>query len=170
MDLGLIIGLIGGIIGVISGLWVLVDRFKNRKPKIKAYSPYHWTGTDAVTGKHTLFVFFRFSNISQTPTYFYLDTLKAEILNTKLNKWEKVQSLILPTAEIQTDFTAEEKNIFGINKARFLDIFDDCLVKYSEPLCGYLCFHIGNGEYGKLKGEVTDSRLKKIFFEVNLSD
>lgn len=164
---GSILGFVGGIIGVIAGLWALYDRFKNRNPKIKVFAPYQWTANDGATEKLMLFVYFRFSNISQTPTYLFLETLKTEIYYTESQKWESIQGIKLLTDKVKTDFSAEKISEYGIEKAKYLNVFDDCLVKYSEPLCGYLLFQIKNEKYSKLKGEILDSRHKKINFEVD---
>jgi hypothetical protein len=167
INIGSTVGFVGGIIGIIASLWAFYDRFKNRKPNIKVFAPYQWTTSDAKTGKHTLFVYFRFSNTSQTPTYLFLETLKTEIYYSESQKWENIQNLKLLTNKIETDFSEEKKNEFGIDKAKFLNVFDECIVKYSEPLCGYLLFQIKNEKYNKLKGEIMDSRHKKITFEID---
>jgi len=78
-----------------------------------------------------------------------------------------IQNLKLLTDKVQTDFTEAKKNEFGIEKAKYLNVFDDCIVKYSEPLCGYILFQIKNEKYTKLKGEIMDSRHKKIDFEID---
>lgn len=170
ISLGPIVGFVGGIVGIIAGLWALLDRYKNRHPRIKVFAPYQWTGNDSVTGKHILSVFFRISNISQTPTYLYLETLKAEIYYTELQKWESIQTIKLLTDKIATDFSEGMIKQFGINKAKYLDVFDDCIVKFSEPLCGYILFNIQNEKYSKIRGEILDSRHKKITFEVDFEN
>ena len=169
LSLGSTVGLIGGLVGIIASLWAFYDRFKNRKPKIKVFAPYQWTASDAQTGQHTLFVYFRFSNISQTPTYLFLETLKTEIYYSESQQWENIQNLKLLTNKVQTDFSEAKKNEFGIEKAKYLNVFDDCIVRYSEPLCGYLFFRIKNEKYTKLKGEIMDSRHKKIYFYIDFA-
>ena len=166
-SIGSTVGLIGGIVGIIASLWAFCDRFKNRKPNIKVFAPYHWTANDAKTGQQVLFVYFRFSNISQTPTYLFLETLKTEIYYSESEQWENIQNLKLLKDKVQTDFSEAKKNEFGIEKAKYLNVFDDCIIKYSEPLCGYLLFQIKNEKYTKLKGEIMDSRHKKINFEID---
>jgi hypothetical protein len=168
-NFGSTVGLIGGIVGIIASLWTFYDRFKNRKPKIKVFAPYQWNANDTITGQLTLFIFFRFSNISQTPTYLYLETLKTEIYYSDSQKWESIQNIKLLTDKVQTDFSEAKKNEFGIEKAKYLNVFDDCFVKYSEPLCGYLLFQIRSDKYTKLKGEIIDSRHKKIDFEIDFA-
>lgn len=167
INLGSTIGLVGGIIGIIAGLWAFYDRFKNRKPIIKVFAPYQWTTNDYKTGNQLIFVYFRFSNISQTPTYLFLETLKAEIFYSETQQWERIQNIKLSTNNIHTDFSEEMKIEFGIEKAKYLSVFDECIVKYSEPLCGYLIFQIRNEKYTKLRGEILDSRHKKINFEID---
>jgi hypothetical protein len=167
LNIGSTIGLFGGIIGIIASLWAFYDRFKNRKPNIKVFAPYQWTATDSKTGKNLFFVYFRFSNLSQTPTYLFLETLKTEIFYSESNEWEKIPNIKLSTEKIQTDFSEEKKIEYGIDKAKYLNVFDECIIKYSEPLCGYLLFQIKNEKYTKLRGEVMDSRHKKIDFEID---
>ena len=159
------VGLIGGLIGVIAGIWALLDRYNNRNPKIKVFAPFQWTGN--FNSETILFVFFRFSNLSQTPTYLFLETLKIEIYNDKLKKWLPIQSVSLESNKPQTDFPTALKIRYGIDKAKFLDVFDDSILKYGEPLCGYLQYKITESEFSKIRGEILDFRHKKIKFEVD---
>ena len=165
-----IIGSIGGIIGIIAGLWALFDRYKNRIPRIIVFAPYQFTAIDAVTGKNILSIFFRFSNLSQTPTFLYIETLKAELYYDDLQEWKKVSMLKLLTEKISTDFSKEMNVHFGINKVKNIDVFDENIIKYGYPLCGYLTFQIENKKYSKLRGEVIDSRQKKIKFNIDFKD
>ncbi len=169
-NFGSIVGFVGGTIGIIAGLWALWDRYKNRIPRIKVFAPYQWTSIDPITKKNILAVFFRFSNVSQTPTYLFLETLKVEIYNTNLRMWEKAKSLKLMTEKIQTDFFEEKKCIYGITKAKCLDVFNENFVRFGEPLCGYLFFTVEDKNYCKLKGEVLDSRHKIIKFKIDFAD
>lgn len=169
INISAIIGVIGGIIGVIAGSWALWDRFQNRMPKIKVLSPYQFTSNDGVTGILLLSAYFRFSNISQTPTYLFFETLKAELFYNELNEWKYVRNLRPLKEKIETDLAPEVSFMMGINKAQNLDAFKETRVKYSEPLCGYLTFHIESVKFTKLRGEILDSRHKKIKFEIDFN-
>lgn len=167
INLGAIIGVIGGTIGAIAGGWTIYDRFKNRKPNIKVLAPYQWEANNQPSNEKVLFVYFRFSNLSQSPTYIFLETLFAELYNPTNKKWEKIIRTQEPKEKPVTDFSEHEKNLFGINRAKFLNVFDDCSIKYGEPLCGYLNFFSETEKYTKLRIKVLDSRHKLLQFEID---
>lgn len=167
VSISAIIGLIGGLIGIVAGLWALWDRFQNRIPNIKVFSPYQFTSNEAETGRLLFSAFFRFSNLSQTPTYLFFETLKTEFYYNELNEWKYARNLRPLKEKIETDLSFEDSFLMGINKAQNLDAFNDSVVKYSEPLCGYLTFQIDSIKFTKIRGEILDSRHKKIKFEID---
>lgn len=168
-----LIGIIGGLIGSITGIWALIDRYKNRKPKLKVFAPFIWKGNDSVTNELIWFVFFRIANLSQASTFLYFETAKIDVFDEKLNTWENVQIIKVPEDKFKTDFLDPYKSKFGMDHPRFLDgIYLDCSVKFGAPLCGYLAFKCQTSQFNKLTMQIRDFKLdnrRKFKFLIDFS-
>ncbi len=126
-----------GIIGGIAGLMALYDRWCDRKPQLRIFAPYNFTGIDAQTENPVLSIFLRISNSSRASAFLYLETMSVELFYD--GSWVRTKRLDpKPGALASTDLPEEQQVAFGITEAPFLTKFGATLVTIDNPLCGYV--------------------------------
>lgn len=161
----LLVGIIAGLVGVVGGWITLYDKWRNRKPKLSLWVPYNWTGEDIGAQKRFLALYLRISNTSNKEAYLYLETMSVS-LKIK-NNWYRVYLSDLPYEGIkETDFPERELRHFGIGKVKFLNRFEDNIVTFEKPLCGYVVVgykddSIFNESIDMIRLEVEDCHRKK---------
>lgn len=177
MDLLKFIGSVvaGGavLIGVIGGIWSLWDRWRNRKPNLTLFAPYHFSCRDAKTSWPILMILARISNSSKQNAFLYLETMGIEVYSK--GKWHKLQRLeIDQKTPLETDFSESEKVRFGLNDVKYLNRFGDTIVSYDKPLCGYIPAARENeavfNEIDKIRINIKDCRFKLYKLEVDLKE
>jgi len=130
----IIIVAVGGIIGIVGGWWSLCDKYKNREPRLSLFVPYNWSGIDTGAQKRYCFLFIRISNSSSKSAYLYLETMSVYL---KID--DKWYCTLRRDEEVkETDFPESLKKRFGLEKANYLNRFEDNVITYDKPLCGYI--------------------------------
>ena len=169
-DFSILIGVILGLIGIAGGYLTLIDKWKNRKPKLNLFVPYNWSGVDTGANKRFLNLYLRISNSSNKSAFLYLETLYVEV---KINgKWFPTEFF---EVELKgTDFPEAEKERFGIGKVEFLKRFNENVVTYDKPLCGYISVtcnkdSIFESSIEAIKVEVYDCHERRYILHVDLN-
>jgi hypothetical protein len=158
-------------LGILGGLLSLRDRWQNRKPHLQLFAPYLFWGTDVANKRRFLFLYLRIANSSQKNAYLYLETMSVML---KINGiWYRTY---FSDQEIKrTDFSDAEKLHFGIGKARVINRFEDNIITFDKPLCGYVILGHANdaifdGAIEKVKIEVEDCHHEKSALYADLEE
>lgn len=158
------IGVAGGVIGAVAGLLALRDRWKHRRPRLKLFAPYQYTGEDAASKRKCLNLLCRFSNSSQAVAFVYPETMTVQL--EKAGKWYPVQQVYFPRGHsAKTDFSKGERVRCAVDDVPFLSRFDATVVTRDKPLSGYLCVTSGREDVlenpTSVRITIRDCHLKK---------
>jgi hypothetical protein len=170
-NFAVIIGVIVGFFGVIGGLLSLHDRWANRCPDLELFTPYNWSGIDIGNQKRFLCLYLRISNNSQRSAYLYLETMSVMV---KINgNW--YQTYFIDEEVKETDLPEAGKQRLGLGRAHFLNRFEDNVITFDKPLCGYIIVgydndSIFNGSLEEVKIEVEDCHEKKYILYTDLAE
>ncbi len=129
------VGLIGGISGLVALGLQLYELQKNRKPQLKLFIPYHFTGTQHETKYRTLFLLLRISNSTNADAFLYLETLRVELLYKGI--WYQVTTLDIGE-EIQTDFPEVIQHLSGVKYVKGFNKFKSPAISRNNPFSTYL--------------------------------
>lgn len=166
-----LVALILSILGIIGGLLSLYDKWENRKPNLELFVPYNWSGVDTSNQKSFLCLYLRIANTSHKSAYLYLETMSVML---KINGvW--YTTYFIDQEVKQTDFPDAEKQRFGLGKAHFLNRFEDNIITFDKPLCGYVVLGhdndaIFNNKINEVKIEAEDCHGVKHEVHVDLGE
>ena len=100
-------GLIGGTIGTVAGVLALIDRWRDRHPRLHLFAPHNFYCKMPSSGTEIWNILVRFSNTSRCAAYLYIETLAVDI--KRHGRFHKARTLISEFgAEVQTDFSESE--------------------------------------------------------------
>ena len=138
MSLHAWIGTIGGGLGIASIMLHLVGWWINRKPRLRLFAPYQWSGVDTGLKKRIANIVVRVSNNSRAAAFLYLETMSAELRYA--GRWVKARRLEPPASvkRVKTDFPEGLRQRFGLDDITPLRRFESPLITYERPLSGLL--------------------------------
>jgi hypothetical protein len=170
-NFAILAGVILSVLGVFGGLLSLCDKWKNRKPNLELFAPYQWSGIDTGAQKRFSCLYLRIANSSRKSAYLYLETMSVMV---KING-EWYTTYFIDQEIKQTDFPEAEKLRFGLGKAHFLNRFEDNIITFDKPLCGYVVLGhdndaIFNNDIDEIKIEVEDCHREKYKLRANLKE
>lgn len=161
----IVIGFLGAIIALTNGLYTIYAVVKNRKPELKAFIPYNFTGyADADKPKPILGLLVRIANERRNSAYLYLETMSIDIKYN--NTWHTTEILMTDSKtpfKPQFDETSEYIR-FGVNDVGYLNRFADNRITYDKPITGYIIVTYTDREalkgFDKVRVRVRDSHMR----------
>ena len=166
-----VIGIIGGIAGFTALAVQGYLMWQKRKPDLKLFVPYNFSGDHAGSGQRMMFCLVRISNLSERPAYLYLETLKAEVLYK--NRWHPVE---VPSfsEQVNMSFDLPEQVQFhtGVKQIPFFNKFSSPVISLDNPYSRYFavtCHDRGAMEQGeRLRLEFKDCNFTKHVLEADI--
>lgn len=166
-----VIGVIGGLAGFAALAIQGYTTWQKRKPDLKLFVPYNFSGDNAQSGQRMKFCLVRISNLSERPAYCYFETLKAEVLYK--NRWHPVEVPSFPEdAKMSFDLPEAIQFHAGVKQIPFFNKFISPVISLDNPFSRYLavtCHDRGAMEHGeKLRIEFKDCNLTKHVLEADI--
>ncbi|MCC5879712.1 MAG: hypothetical protein JJU03_07450 [Idiomarina sp.] len=171
MQLADLLGIIGGLAGLLALAVQGYLIWQKRKPDLKLFVPYNFSGDHTESGQRMMFCLVRISNLSERPAYVYFETLKAEVLYK--NRWHPVE---VPSFSQQAnmDFDLPEAVQFhtGVKQIPFFNKFSSPVISLDNPYSRYFavtCHDRGAIDHGeRLRLEFKDCNLTKHVLEAEI--
>jgi len=166
-----VIGMIGGFAGLAALAVQAYLLWQKRKPDLKLFVPYHFSGDHAESGQRMMFCLVRISNLSERSAYIYFETLKAEVLYR--GRWHPVDVPSFPeSASMQFDLPENVQFHAGVKQIPFFNKFSSPVISLDQPYSKYFavtCHDRGAMEYGeKLRLEFKDCNLERHVLEAEI--
>lgn len=166
------------LLGALSGVLALVINGYNywikRRPRLRLFVSYHFTGNTGNTGtpqRLVLFALVRIGNTSERPAHLYLETMRAKILFEEC--WYPAEIMACETDTLCTDFSDVEQRHIGLKSSiKPFDKFDPAVVSLDNPYARFVPITCANGHVlnkaERLRLEVKDSSLKCHIIEADI--
>lgn len=159
-----VIGIIGGIAGFTALAVQAYLMWQKRKPDLKLFVPYNFSGDHAESGQRMMFCLVRIPNLSERPAYVYFETLKAEVLFR--NRWHPVEvPSFAEQANMSFDLPEPVQFHTGVKQIPFFNKFSSPVISLDNPYSRYFavtCHDRGAMEHGeRLRLEFKDCNLTK---------
>lgn len=137
-------GFLGGLAGLLVLGLELFRLWRDRKPRLRLFTPDWFVGFDAVHKKPVLNVLLRISNSSSRIAFLYLETMQVEI--QILREWKQREVLETSHVEkISTDFPKEKGAALGLSHIGYLNRWKAPAVSSEAPLSGYVAMDYDAG-------------------------
>jgi hypothetical protein len=156
------IGVVGGVAGFIALAVQGYALWQKRKPELKLFVPYNFSGDLAGSGSRVKFCLVRISNLSERPAYVYFETLKAEILYK--NRWHPVEvPSFADNTKMEFDLPDDVQFHTGVKQFPFFNKFSSPVISLDKPYSRYfaaICHDREAMEHGeKLRIQFKDCNL-----------
>lgn len=166
-----VIGIIGGLAGFVALAIQGYLMWQKRKPDLKLFVPYHFSGDISESGQRMMFCLVRISNLSERPAYVYFETLKAEVLYR--NRWHPVE---IPSfadgANVNFDLHEDIQFHAGVKQIPFFNKFSSPVISLDNPYAKYFaltCHDRAAMDHGeRLRLEFKDCNLTKHVLEADI--